>query len=234
MKAYRQELIDLQRIDRVLLQLKKEAQGIPDRKAEIEREADQAKTAFDAAKDDLSEHQAAIRRLEGEVAAEQEKSDRFKTQQLDAKTNEIYRALSKEIEHVATIVGDLEEKEFELMEGTAGLEAAVADAQTAVDAALAEVSSGIAGLDERYETVKAQFEEMKSKRDPLTAKIPDDVLQRYTRLLAAKDGLALVPIEQGSCGGCHMKLTKQQIHDAHAEKEVICSYCGRMLYDPSV
>jgi predicted nucleic acid-binding Zn-ribbon protein len=41
----------------------------------------------------------------------------------------------------------------------------------------------------------------------------------------------LVPVDSGSCGGCHMKLPPQLVQDAKRGTAMIsCSYCGRILY----
>ena len=61
--------------------------------------------------------------------------------------------------------------------------------------------------------------------------MPEDVLSRYRRILKSKKDVAVVPINHGACGGCHMKLTSQTVLTARAaENLVACENCGRLVY----
>ncbi|MBL4861978.1 MAG: hypothetical protein JKY09_03030, partial [Crocinitomicaceae bacterium] len=53
----------------------------------------------------------------------------------------------------------------------------------------------------------------------------------YQRLRAnAKNGLAVVPVDRDSCGGCFNKIPLQRQLDIRAKKKVIaCEHCGRVL-----
>ena len=58
------------------------------------------------------------------------------------------------------------------------------------------------------------------------------VLANYEKILDAKDGLAMVPIVEDTCGGCHMQLPPQVINEIRLKNEIIyCQICSRILYD---
>jgi predicted nucleic acid-binding Zn-ribbon protein len=54
----------------------------------------------------------------------------------------------------------------------------------------------------------------------------------YDRLRAnAKNGLAVVPVDRDSCGGCFNKIPAQRQLDIETKKKIIvCEHCGRILY----
>ena len=56
-------------------------------------------------------------------------------------------------------------------------------------------------------------------------------LSLYERVLAGREGLALVPLVNKSCGGCHMVQPPQVISEARLNaKLVTCDSCNRILY----
>jgi len=61
------------------------------------------------------------------------------------------------------------------------------------------------------------------------------LLAKYTRILKNKRDFAVVLVESGGhCGGCHMKLPPQVIHDARNPQKIVgCNFCGRIVYNPA-
>jgi hypothetical protein len=50
-----------------------------------------------------------------------------------------------------------------------------------------------------------------------------------------KNGLAVVPVERSSCGGCFNKIPPQRQLDIRLHKKIIvCEHCGRILVDPEI
>jgi len=53
----------------------------------------------------------------------------------------------------------------------------------------------------------------------------------YQRLrTSAKNGLAVVPVDRDSCGGCFNRIPPQrQLDIVQKKKIIICEHCGRIL-----
>ena len=65
----------------------------------------------------------------------------------------------------------------------------------------------------------------------ISGHLHESTRSRYERLLKSKGDNAVVGIEHGVCGGCHMKLQQRLIVTCQAQKEIVtCSSCGRILY----
>ena len=79
-----------------------------------------------------------------------------------------------------------------------------------------------------------RLEEMKNERKRAAEQCDQALLQKYSRILNNKRDVAVVMVESGGyCGGCHMKLPPQVIHDArNPQKIVSCNFCGRIVYNP--
>jgi len=53
----------------------------------------------------------------------------------------------------------------------------------------------------------------------------------YERVLASREGLALVPLVNDSCGGCHMVQPPQVVNEVSLKATLVtCENCNRILY----
>jgi len=124
---------------------------------------------------------------------------------------------------------------FEVLIGTHGVGPALAMAILGVHppAALARVlvDEDLASIRQRAEHIKADQSELNTEREKLAAAIPDSIIPLYQRLMKTKAGLAIAPMHEGKCGGCHMKLIASTVVAVQTGKELArCEDCGRILY----
>ena len=72
---------------------------------------------------------------------------------------------------------------------------------------------------------------MQAERQRIAQEADPNALSRYDRLMRSKNDFAVVPIRNGNCGGCHLNVTPQLVHNAkHGSELTSCDYCGRILY----
>jgi hypothetical protein len=88
-----------------------------------------------------------------------------------------------------------------------------------------------AELDEIVGETQKDEEELVKKSDDAKKKIDARLVSAYNRLRNnAKNGLAVVPVDRDSCGGCFNKIPPQRQLDISAKKKVlVCEHCGRIL-----
>jgi predicted nucleic acid-binding Zn-ribbon protein len=61
--------------------------------------------------------------------------------------------------------------------------------------------------------------------------VPEETIPLYLRLMKSKAGMALAPMREGKCEGCHMKLIASTVVAVQTAKEMArCEDCGRILY----
>lgn len=223
-------LLVLQEKDRKIAKLRREIRDIPVRKAEVESQLDQAKAKLTEAREAQMQVQADLKQLEIEVEAHKEKMLRYKQQQMDAKTNDQYRALLIEEANEKKGITELEDRELELMEQLEASRKSIDERE----AELKEEEDGIRDeqemLEERLKDVKEDLEAQTEKRAKMAAGIDATLMVRYERIFANKGDFAVVRVENGHCRGCNMKLPPQVVNDAiNPAKLVGCNFCGRML-----
>ncbi len=224
----------LQKKDRRLIKVMREIRDIPQRKGDIEAQLSGSKKKLEMALDSKKHTEATLKEQELEVESLKEKVEKYKNQQMDAQTNEQYRAFVKEIGGVENEIKALEEKEIKLMESIEQGKAIVADCEERLNGEQSEIVDELEELDERAADLAERAENLKGDRTRAAGLCDPSLLQKYNRILQNKRDFAVVLIEDGGhCGGCHMKLPPQVVNDArNATKIVACNFCGRIVYNP--
>jgi predicted nucleic acid-binding Zn-ribbon protein len=226
------QLIALQEKDRKLLQLRREARNLPEKKKTVEAKLAGALAALDAAKAEATRATLEIREIEQAVETLKAQVRKYKSQQFEIRSNEAYRALEDEIRDVSRNINQQEERELVLMEKMETLKQTVADKEAVLAREKETVAVEIAELDRRLERIQADLGEREADRAAVAALVEPEWLSRYEVILKNKGDAALARVEgSGVCGGCFMKLTPQQVFDIrNTPNMVFCNYCGRMLY----
>lgn len=228
-----EKLLVLQDRDRKIRQLTQETIDIPARKQLIEQRIQGQKNAVQAAQDDLKKNAAGIKEVELEIDTKKAKILKLREQQGSIKTNQEYRAIENEVATLQFQIRDVEEREISLMESAEQIRARLAEVEAILKREQSVIATDMGALDARLKNIQAEIEQVKADREKLLPDIDPDWLSRYQRILKHTNDHAIVSVDKGSCGGCHMRLPPQQVQDAkRATAMVPCSFCGRLLYVP--
>lgn len=227
-----EKLLVLQDHDLRILKFERELADIPLRKKAIDSMLDDHRQAVVKAKEAHKQRQAEIKKAELEIESFREKIRKFRDQQMQLKNNQEFRAMEKEIAAVEKSIRETEDRILEIMET---VEAAAADVRTREEALKNEeggITHEVAAIESRAGDIKGELEQVKLNRTKLAGEVDAVRLAQYDRMFKNKKDKVLVPVEDnGTCGGCHMKLPPYICHDARKQIEVVaCGYCGKMLF----
>lgn len=225
-------LLILQDRDRRLLALAKDLEKLPQDEARAKAKLAGDEAAVTRAHDAVVDCELRLKRLELDVGTRRTTIVRLKTQQFETRKNEEYQAIGHEIIRYEKEADDLETRELELMEEMDGKRAALKSAEAARAHTRTLIAEDLATIAQRRERMETERREVTAGRDALAAQVPESILPLYQRLMKSKAGLALAPMHDGKCGGCHMRLIASTVAAVHAGKEIArCEDCGRILYD---
>lgn len=189
-----------------------------------------AAAATAAAKEEVNLNEVAIKNLEIQIQTRRDTIVKLKTQQFETRKNEEFTALAHEAARYETDVAKLEDEEMLLMEKGETLKAAHKEAQDHHATTAEFVKEELGKIKERYLNLTAQIKEFEGIRAGLAAKVDEDLLAKYDRLLLGK-GDVISELNGHVCTGCHMKVTAATFNDARAEKTLThCPNCGRIVY----
>lgn len=223
----------LQERDTRVTSLLAEVEKTPREIASLEREAAGKVAAFEELKAATRQIEADRKKLDLEVQSKQGQISRYKTQQQQTRKNEEYAALDHEIHHAEAEISALEDRELELMEAYEKGQARLAEAQKELQLYQEKAKQKKADLEKRGQVAAEQLKLAQEEQTKAEADVPPDALARYRRILKSKKDVAIVPIQHGACGACHMKLTAQTVISAQKTEDLTsCENCGRLVFWP--
>lgn len=226
-----ERLLVIQDRDRTIARLTRESQDIPARRKQLEARLQAHQEFLRHTQEEMKKAQAGIKQGEVEIESRRQKIARFREQETQIKKNEEYRALEHEISVVQDEVRAEEDRELEFMEQVEQNRAMIAEREADLKKEDARVREDQQVFDRRMDEIQAEIGKLQTDRKALAEQVDAEWLSRFERILAKTGDYALVPVEHGACGGCHMNLPPHLIHDARKGLTFVqCSYCSRLLY----
>jgi predicted nucleic acid-binding Zn-ribbon protein len=229
------KLLKVQSCDLRLMRLRKEISDIPARKLEIESRLEGHREAVTKAKELIKTRQASLKQLDVEIETHKEHIRKLREQQLQLKTNKEFKTMESEIGTIQNGIASLEDRTLSMMDQIDQAQTEVKQRENELLKERDLLQADFQFIDQRQGEIQAELDRLEKERQQLVVGIDATWLQRYDRLITNKKDAALVSVENGACGGCHMRLPPYLINDARKQSEiVVCGYCGRMLYVPAL
>jgi predicted nucleic acid-binding Zn-ribbon protein len=225
-----EKLLLLQDRDQRRLGLEAQLASIPVEIAGIERKIAAERAAIDAARNELKDLEVRKKALETEIGSIETRAGKYRTQQLEVRKNDEYQALGHEIEAAQKAVAELEERELEVMFAIDGARKKFADAEAEMKANIAGHEGRIRLLRERDTSLRAELVEARAALAAARAPLDSPALRLYDRIAAGGQPVC-VPIHDGKCGGCHLKVSGEADSIARkGDQLATCDQCGRIVW----
>jgi hypothetical protein len=226
-----EKLLVIQDRDKRLIQLEHQLARIPVERAEIEERAKSATSRLEDLKTKSKLTESERKQLENDVGSKRTQIDKWRSQQVQTKKNEEYQALAHEVENAEKEIFKIEDKELDLMERSEKIAAEIKAEQQVLADVNAQAQRQKETISARESAVKVEIEKLKAERAALSAGVDESSLRRYERIMAHRQDVAIVPLHHGNCGGCHLQMPPQVVHQAKRSEEMVtCEQCGRILY----
>lgn len=226
-------LLKLQQIDSKLDEIKKVRGDLPEEVRDLEDEIAGYETR-------ISKYRADIQVLDEEINKHKlAKKDadkliaKYKEQQMNVRNNREYDAISKEIE--------LQQLEMELSDKR------INEANFKISTKQEDVKRTQEILDERRKDLNSKKGELNmiigeseaeekgflAERNQQATKVDLRLFRSYEKIRNnAANGLAVVTVRRGACGGCFNMVPPQRQADIKDKKKIIvCEHCGRIFAD---
>ena len=226
-------LVELQKLDSQIYKLKKELAGHPEQIKKLDADFEKMKVHLKAAEDELKSFQLKQKQKESDLAAREEKISKLQSQLYQLKSNKEYTAMEMEIKGMKADKSVLEEDILRMLDGVDQAKAALTREKEALSGEEKRYKEQADALKKQASEIEGAAKEFEEKRKAYTPNIEPRLLGQYEKLLKGREGLALVPVLNGSCGGCHMGLPPQVVNETQQhEKWILCESCARILYWP--
>ena len=182
----------------------------------------------------LQNYQAEIKEFEASVVEQKHKItesttliDRYKAQLDNVRNNREFQGLEIEFS---------EKKIREFGEAVDAKKKDIAELTEKLEGRKADLVQKKSELEQIISETKQDEEKLREKAKKLEATIEPRLLTAFKRIRkGARNGLAVVYVQRGACGGCFNKIPPQKQLDIKLRKKIIvCEYCGRIMIDPEL
>lgn len=229
-------LLHLQSIDSELDEIIKLRGDLPDEVRDLEDEVIGFETRISKFKKEVETLEAEINGYRLNKKDAEKLIHKYKDQQMNVRNNREYEAISKELE--------LQELEIQLADKRSR------EAEFKIKNKYDEIAKTQEALENRkkdldlkrkeLEVLISESQEDEKKlvvnREKAAANVEERLLKAYNRIREnSGNGLAVVMVKRGACGGCFNLVPPQRQADIREKKKIIvCEHCGRILADVDV
>lgn len=224
-------IYNLQLIDSRLDAIVKVRGALPEEVQDLEDEIAGYGTRLDKFKRDIEAFEDDIKRYKENIKESEKLIKKYQEQQMNVRNNREYDAITKELElqdleiqvskkKIAEAGVKIDSKKADLDE----LSNLMKDRQKDLDLKKDELSTIVAESESEESKLRAE-------KDKAAKKVEDRLIKSYTKIRAnAKNGLAVVMVKRGACGGCFNTVPPQRQADIREKKKlIVCEHCGRIL-----
>lgn len=224
-------IYNLQLIDSRLDAIVKVRGALPEEVQDLEDEIAGYGTRLEKFKRDIEAFEEDIKRYKENIKESEKLIKKYQEQQMNVRNNREYDAITKELElqdleiqvskkKIAEAGVKIDNKKADLDE----LSNLMKDRQKDLDLKKDELSTIVAESESEESKLRAE-------KEKAAKKVEDRLIKSYTKIRAnAKNGLAVVMVKRGACGGCFNTVPPQRQADIREKKKlIVCEHCGRIL-----
>ncbi len=247
MEIWIEKLLELQELDLRVSKMHAQLAEVPQLRSQAELQYRNEALALVDAQEELKVAEVEVKSFDSEIAVLQARKRDFQSKSALIKNNDEYRAALLQIEMVNQAIASVEERQLEAMFKVDQLKEKVSLREKDFLAGKARAQVVLEDLETRRKNCERLISELNESRPGVVAELEDAVRQAvsnggecgncvsvYTRLRSSKTYSSLtpcvVPLEDGACGRCHLKVPAQQRSDVLKSKLVLCPSCGAIVY----
>ncbi len=225
------KLVEIQNIDGKIFSHKKELTEKPAHIAELKAKYEEKKAGLNQLEGNRKELLVDRKTFESELKAKEDQIVQADSQLSQLKTNKEYQAKLTEIEHIKADKSIIEDKILSSFDEVEKIDKLIGEEKKFLEEEEKKYLSEKKEVDDLVVVLKDKVKVLEGQRVQIIPQTDKKTLSMYERILENKEGLAIVPVQGNTCGGCYMNVPAQVINEMKKhEKLVSCEMCARILY----
>ncbi len=224
-------LVELQLIDSSLNEAGEKLREIPkaQRKLEAEIAAEEETVASQRAA--VSAHEKEQRQAELELKSAEEAVKKYEGQLFACKNNKEYEAIKLEIKENREKISSIEEQILVLMDKLEKERQLLGEEEKIFLEKKKDLEEQFASFQRQIEQEQGKQENIRKKRAEIVQRVGKNLQHRYEKIARARRNLAVVGITETACKGCYFQLPPQLVNEVMKNDSIqTCQSCGRILY----
>jgi len=224
-------ILNLQNIDSRLDAIFKVRGALPEEVQDLEDEIIGYETRLSKFNADISSMEDEIKKYKDAIKDSEKLIKKYQDQQMNVRNNREYDAITKELElqdlEIQVSKKKITETQVKIESKQKDIEALndiLKDRQKDLDQKKGELDTIVSESENEEKKLKNDMEKAAKKVDARLIKSYDKIRTN------AKNGLAVVLVKRGACGGCFNIVPPQRQAEIRERKKIIvCEHCGRIL-----
>ena len=226
------QIILLQDVDNKLFEINKLLGDLPKQVQELTDQEEATTSSLSQKEESLKSTTVEINSSETLIATTQDKVNLLKDRLIDGSisNNKEYDAMMDTIDYEKNIIFEKENELLSLMENKESLSKEIDEDKAALDGIIEELNTKKESLNKKVEDVSEEKNALTKEREIIVVNIDKDVLDKYTQIYEARNGVACSEILDNNCEGCGGYIPPQVVNEALAKSIVYCGTCSRFLH----
>jgi hypothetical protein len=224
-------LYELQKIDSEIDKIKTVRGELPLEVQDLEDELEGISLRIAKSQDEVKELETEVSDRKNAVKDSELAISKYKEQQEKVRNNREFESLAKEIEFQELEIKLHDKKSKEVKFKIVSKKETLEESKARLEFRKTDLATKRKELDEIVGETQKDEDKLTKASETAMKKIDERLITAYSRLRNnSKNGLAVVPINRGSCGGCFNKIPPQrQLEITLKRKIIVCEHCGRIL-----
>lgn len=204
---------------------------IPERIVEIEKEFEGKKFHFNLLEEEIIKTKLGVKDKELELGKKDGEIAKLDGQLAQMKTNKEYTAMLEQIAGIKADKGMLEEKILLDWDNVEKLNKEKEEEKKRLAGDEMKANQQKKVLEEDGKRAEEKIRQLKEERINILTPVTHEIKDLYEKILAKREGVALVKIDGENCGGCQFLLRPQIINEVRLQENItLCERCTRILY----
>ena len=224
-------ILNLQSIDSRLDSIFKVRGALPEEVQDLEDEVVGYETRLSKFNADISSMEDEIKRHKDAIKESEKLIKKYQDQQMNVRNNREYDAITKELELQDLEIQVSKKKIAEAQIRIEGKEKDIEELNEILKDRQKDLDQKKGELDTIVSESESDEKKLKNEREKASKKVDDRLIKSYDKIRGnAKNGLAVVLVKRGACGGCFNIVPPQRQAEIRERKKIIvCEHCGRIL-----
>lgn len=223
-------LLELQTIDTRVHELRTEIAALPQKLEAAKQDLAKLESMLMEEKRRLAESESWRKEQEELIGLEDEAIRKAKSKLQGAKNSKDYTAANRELDNKRRSKSEREDEMLKVLDALEKSRAQASAHEKDVEALRAHVQAEDQRVSAIVAKLEAEVSERSVGRDAIVAKIDPKLMARYQRVMRSRS-VAVVPVVNGVCKGCHMAIPPQLNNNLIRMSNIeSCPRCTRLIY----
>lgn len=231
MKQEIENLLEFQKVEIEISQLDDTLKSVSERLDALDAKEASFKEAFEKDSSAMDHLKKKYRSLESDVQANESRIVKSQDKLGSVKTNKEYQALLKEVEDIKTMNSALEDEMIDCLDQMESFENDLSEKKRALEQLQEQIASEKDDIRREAEANSKRLKEAEQLHARLTENVDQVLMTDYIRVKRLVRTLAVVPVLQAVCQGCHRKIPPQMFIELQRSDQLkFCPHCDRLIF----